>query len=119
MSANIVKVVPVETHVTIKSSGERVVVPSSQVQILTVGKVGPSGPAGASADAAFEWVTQAFNLADLQQEFELDFIPRDGSVFVYLNGLLEQFWSLVDSTVTLEDSAFEGDTVTISYQKEA
>jgi hypothetical protein len=66
----------------------------------------------------FEWANQTFSLVNPQQEFLLDFEPRAGSVFVYLNGLLERFWSLMGTTVTLEDPALEGDTVTVNYQKE-
>lgn len=119
MPVNFVKVTNPATQVTIRSSGQTLVVPlSRKVEIVTPGKVGPSGPQGASAEGAFEWVTQTFQLAAPQQEFELDFTPRAGSVFVYLNGLLEQFWSLMDATVTLDDSAVTGDTVVITYQKE-
>ena len=95
-----------------------VTVRSTGVQIVTAGKVGPSGPAGASADASFEWTTQIFDLEESQQEFVLSFEPRAGSVFVYLNGLLERFWNMVDTTVTLDDIALAGDTVIITYQKE-
>lgn len=104
--------------VTVRSSGQKIVVPSRQVRVVTVGKVGPSGPAGENAEGAFEWAAQTFQLAASQQEFELDFAPRTGSVFVYLNGLLEQFWNLVDTTLTLDDSALTGDTLIVSYQKE-
>jgi len=91
------------------------------LEIIEVGIQGPPGKAGATgqnADATFEWVTQIFDLESSQQEFVLSFEPRAGSVFVYLNGLLERFWSLTDTTVTLDDSALEGDTVTVNYQKE-
>lgn len=118
MSAELVKVILSPIDVAIRSSGEKVAVSSSCVQIVTAGKVGPSGPAGASADASFEWATQVFELSDTQQEFVLDFEPRTGSVFVYLNGLLERFWSLTDFTITLDDIAVTGDTVIITYQKE-
>lgn len=82
------------------------------------GERGPKGEDGVSADAAFEWATQPFELADTQQEFELNDMPRTGSVSVYLNGLLERFWELTDLTLTLQDAALAGDTVTITYQKE-
>lgn len=118
MPAETVNVSQHAIEVRIKSSGEKLIVSSPRVQLVTAGKVGPPGPPGVSADGAFEWVTQTFDLADPQQEFVLDFEPRAGSVFVYLNGLLERFWSLTDSTVTLEDSALEGDSIVISYQKE-
>jgi len=79
---------------------------------------GQRGPAGADADAAFEWMTQVFSLTEPQQEFVLDFVPRDGSVTACLNGIQEWFWSLDGSTLTLDDSALEGDLVMIRYQKE-
>ncbi len=120
MPTNFVKVTPAPILVTVQSSGERIVVPSSKkVQVVTVGKVGPSGPAGANADAAFEWATQVFQLGASQQVFVLDFAPRTGSVFVYLNGLMEHFWGLTDTTITLDESALSGDTVVITYQKES
>lgn len=119
MPVESVKVTQNKIEVAVRSTGQKLVVSSPKVQIATVGKVGPSGPAGTDADAAFEWVTQSLELADPQQEFVLDFEPRAGSVFVYLNGLLERFWGLVGTTLTLEDSALEGDAVLISYQKEA
>ncbi|HEX7295270.1 MAG TPA: hypothetical protein VF251_05920 [Pyrinomonadaceae bacterium] len=118
MSAESVKVTLNPVTVTVKSSGQKVAIPASRVQVVTAGRVGPSGPAGANADASFEWVKQSFALADPQQEFVLDFEPRTGSIFVYLNGLLEQFWSLVGATLTLDDIALEGDTVIVTYQKE-
>lgn len=88
------------------------------VTIIDGAAQGQRGQAGANADASFEWVTQTFELAEPQQEFVLDFEPRAGSVFVYLNGLLERFWSLIGTTLILEDSALEGDTVILIYQKE-
>lgn len=119
MSANFVQVTTTPVEVTIKSSGQTVVVPSSKkVYVVTVGKVGPSGPAGADADTSFEWATQTLNLVAPQQEFELDFTPRAGSVFVYLNGLLERFWNLTGTTVALDEPAITGDVLVISYQKE-
>lgn len=118
MSTESVKVTLRPIEVTVRSSGEKVTVSSSDVQIVTAGKVGPPGPAGASADGSFEWVTQAFELVDAQQEFILDDEPRAGSVFIYLNGLLERFWSLIGITITLDDIAVAGDTVIITYQKE-
>ena len=118
MPVESVKVTQQKIEVAVRSTGQQLTVSAPKVQLVTAGKVGPPGPAGADADASFEWVTQTFNLASSQQEFELDFAPRTGSAFVYLNGLLEQFWSIVDSTVTLDDSALTGDTVMISYQKE-
>lgn len=116
---------PIET-VTIKPkkqivtfrSGQQITIEKKAVQVVVRGIQGPSGPAGESADAVFEWATQTFDLEEPQQEFALDFAPRAGSIFVYLNGLLERFWSLTDSTVTLEDPALEGDTVVVTYQKE-
>lgn len=119
MPANFVRVTNPATHVTVRSSGQTLVVPlARKVETVTPGKVGPSGPAGENADATFEWATQTFNLGASQQEFELDFTPRTGSVFVYLNGLYEHFWHLVDTTLTLDDSALTGDVIVITYQKE-
>lgn len=100
------------------SSGQQVTLEKKQVQVVVRGIVGPSGPPGESADGSFDWVTQTFELADPQQQFSLDFEPRAGSVLIYLNGLLERFWSITDTTLTLEDSALDGDTVVVSYQKE-
>lgn len=116
---------PIE-NITIEKKGQVVTFQSGQqatfekknIQVVIRGIQGPSGPAGENADASFEWATQTFDLAEPQQEFVLDFAPRAGSVFVYLNGLLERFWSITSATVTLEDSALEGDTVTVTYQKE-
>lgn len=90
-------------------------VSSPRVEIVTAGKLGPPGK---NADATFEWATQSFDLEDSQQEFLFDSQPREGSVFVYLNGLLERFWSITGMTLTLGDSALEGDAVTVRYQKE-
>lgn len=109
-----VKVTLNPIEVAIKSSGEKVVVSAAKVQVVTAGKVGPPGPAGESA----EWATQVFELSSSQQVFELDDTPRSGSVFIYLNGLLERLWELVDTTITLDSSALAGDTVTVIYQKE-
>lgn len=118
MPAESVKVTLNPVIVRVRSSGERVVLSSPHVQVVTAGRVGPSGPAGQDADAVFSWTTQVFDLADPQQEFALDFEPRAESVFVYLNGLLERFWNLTGSTLTLEDFAVAGDVVTVRYQKE-
>jgi hypothetical protein len=112
--AESVKVTLKPTTVTVKSTGQVITIASSAVRVVTAGKVGPPGPAGESA----EWVAQTFALTATQQEFVLDFAPRTGSVFVYLNGLLERFWELTDMTLTLEDAALAGDTVIITYQKE-
>ena len=116
---------PVET-VTIKPrirtitfrSGPQITIEKKDVQVVVRGIQGPSGPPGENADASFEWATQTFDLSDPQQEFVLDFAPRDGSLALYLNGLWERFWSITGLTVTLEDSALEGDTVIVTYQKE-
>jgi len=105
-------------NVAVRSSGEKILVSSPRVEIVTAGRIGPSGPAGENADATFEWATQSFDLAEPRQEFVLDFAPRAGSIFVYLNGLMERFWSITDLTITLEDLALEGDTVMVRYQKE-
>src|ERR1051326_1196465 len=99
-------------------SGQQITIEKKDVQVVVRGIQGPSGPAGENADASFEWRTQTFELADPQREFVLDFVPRAGSLSLYLNGLFERFWSLTDLTITLEDSALEGDTVTVVYQKE-
>jgi uncharacterized membrane protein len=99
-------------------SGQQITVEKKNVQVAVRGFKGPSGPAGKNADATFEWATQTFDLADPQQEFVLDFEPRAGSISVYLNGLLERFWSINDLTITLEDLALEGDSVMVRYQKE-
>lgn len=79
---------------------------------------GQRGPAGENADATFEWATQSFDLTEPQQEFVLNFAPRTGSITVYLNGLLEHFWTLDGTTLTLDDSALQGDTILVTYQKE-
>lgn len=84
------------------------------VRILEVAR---QGPPGKNSDA-FEWITQTFDLSNPQQEFLLDSAPRTGSVFVYLNGLLERFWAIAGLTLTLDDSALAGDSVVVSYQKE-
>ena len=99
-------------------SGQQITIEKKNVQVLVRGTRGPSGPPGENAEFTFEWRTQTFELADPQQEFVLDFVPRVGSIFVYLNGLSERFWGLTDTTVTLDDTALEGDTVTVVYQKE-
>ena len=118
MPVESVKVTQKKIEVTVKSTGQRLVVSSPRVQVVAAGKVGPSGPAGANADATFQWTTQVFELSGSQQTFELNDPPRSGSVFVYLNGIAERFWNISELTVTLDDIALEGDTVTISYQKE-
>ena len=99
-------------------SGQQITIEKKDAQVVVRGIQGPSGPAGESADATFVWATQTFDLEDPQQEFVLEFEPREGSISVYLNGLLERFWSIAGMTVTLEDSALEGDTVMVVYQKE-
>lgn len=112
-----VTIEPKQQIVTFKS-GQQITIEKKNAQVVVRGIQGPSGPAGENADASFEWATQVFDLTEPQQEFVLSFEPRTGSVFVYLNGLLERFWSLTGTTLTLEDSALEGDTVTVNYQKE-
>lgn len=114
MPVDSVKVTQKKIEVTVKSTGQKLVVSSPQVQIVTAGKVGPPGPPGNGAI----WITQAFNLENSQQDFGLNFQPRTGYVFVYLNGLLEHLWTYADMTVTLDDAALEGDIVTVIYQKE-
>jgi hypothetical protein len=117
--------VPIET-VTLKPkvqtvtflSGQQITIEKKNVHVVVRGTQGPSGPPGESADAVFEWATEIFNLAEPQQEFVLLTGPREGSVFVYLNGLLEQFWSMTGATVILDDFALEGDTVMVRYQQE-
>jgi len=113
-----VKVSQKATIVTVKSTGQKIIVSSPRVKLVTVGKIGSPGPAGENADATFEWATQTFDLAEPQQEFVLNFAPRAGSLVVYLNGLMERFWSITDLTITLEDLALEGDTLMVRYQKE-
>jgi hypothetical protein len=99
-------------------SGQQITIEKQNVQVVVRGVVGPSGPPGESAEGVYEWAAQVFTLADPQQEFTLDFAPREGSVLVYLNGLLERFWALSDTTLTLDESGLEGDTLTVRYQKE-
>jgi len=119
MAEPTVKVSQKSVIVTVKSTGQRIVVASPKVKIVTVGKLGPPGPSGENADATFEWVNQQFDIAvDPQQVFELAFEPRAGSMTVFLNGLLERFWSLAGDTLTLEDAALPGDNITVNYQKE-
>lgn len=96
-------------------SGQRITIEKQELQVVTRGF---KGSPGLNADATFLWATQTFELAEPQQSFVLTAEPRAGSVFVYLNGLLEQFWSMTGSTLTLDDPALEGDTVTVRYQKE-
>ena len=117
MPIETVTIQPKKQIVTFRS-GQQITIEKKDVQVVVRGIRGPSGPAGESADATFEWATQIFDLVDPQQEFVLDFAPRAGSVFVYLNGLLERFWGITGSTVTLEDLALEGDAVMVRYQKE-
>jgi hypothetical protein len=105
-------------EVRVNSTGEKFIVSSPKVQIVTAGKVGPPGPPGTNADGTFEWVTQSFTPEASQREFTLSFTPRAGSVSVYLNGLSERFWSLSGLNVTLEDPTLVSDSVMISYQKE-
>jgi hypothetical protein len=57
-----VKLEPVE--VTVRSTGEKVVVPSRRVRIVTVGKVGPSGPAGEQGDAGSPAIEIPFSFGD-------------------------------------------------------
>jgi hypothetical protein len=117
--------VPIET-VTIRPkvqtvtfrSGPQIRIEKKDVHVVVRGIRGPSGPAGENADATFEWAAQIFDLAEPQREFALNFAPRAGSIFVYLNGLLERFWSITDLTITLEETALDGDTVMVRYQKE-
>jgi hypothetical protein len=113
MSVETVTIVPRLQIVTFKS-GQQITIEKKDAQVVVHGIVGPSGPAGGDV----EWATQIFMLADTQQEFELSGTPIAGSIFVYLNGLLERFWELTDITLTLEDAALAGDTVIITYQKE-
>jgi len=112
-----VTIEPVTQIITFRS-GTQVTIEKKHVQVVVRGAVGPSGPAGESADGSFTWITQTVSLTEPQQDFTLEFTPRVGSVFVYLNGLLERFWSLTGLVVTLEDSALAGDIVVVSYQKE-
>ena len=118
MAEPTVKVSQKSITVAVKSTGQKITVSSPKVKLVTVGKIGPSGPAGENADATFQWVTESFDLVEPQQIFELEFEPRAGSVMLFLNGVFERFWSLVNLTLTLDDAALEGDTVTVRYQKE-
>lgn len=119
MPVEAVKITQKQIEVTVKSTGQRLTVSSPKVLTATAGKVGPPGPAGANADAAFEWVTQTFEIVAPEQEFNLDFSPRANSVFVYLNGLLELSWTLSESSITVADILLSGDTLVINYQKES
>jgi len=119
MAEPTVKVTQKPVTVSVKSTEQKIIVSSPKVRIVTAGKLGPPGPPGENADASFEWASQEFDIADeLQQDFELAFEPRTGSVTVFLNGLLERFWSLASTTLTLQDAAIQGDNVTVNYQKE-
>jgi hypothetical protein len=100
----------------IGADSAEIIVIHEAIEIVEVGIIGPPGRPGESADGS--WVTQTFALGATQQEFTLDFTPRAGSVFVYLNGLLERFWTLDGVTLTLDEPALANDTVTVSYQKE-
>src|ERR1044071_6126623 len=102
MSEPTVKVTTKPVVITVKSTGQRLVVSSPQVKIVTAGKLGPPGPAGESADGTFTWTAQAFDLVESQQDFVLEFAPRAGSISVYLNGLFERYWSIAGQIVTLE-----------------
>lgn len=99
-------------------SGQQITIKKGDLHVVVKGIQGPSGPPGLNADAVFTWATQTFIPDEPQQEFILDLEPREGSVLVYLNGLLEQFWSLVGATVVLDDLVLAGDTVTVRYQQE-
>lgn len=111
------RVVVEEERFDLEIEEETTLAVAEQIGVVVL-EVGEPGPSGADADGAFIWTTQVFNLVASQQEFELDFTPREGSLFVYLNGLLERFWSLVNTTLVLDDSAVTGDSIVISYQKE-
>ena len=112
-----VTIAPKKQIVTFRS-GQQITIEKKDVQVLVRGIKGPSGPRGENADASYEWATQVFDLEEPQQAFVLNFAPRAGSISVYLNGLTERFWSITDFTVTLEETALDGDTVMVRYQKE-
>jgi hypothetical protein len=65
MSVKYIKVEPAGHQVTVKSTGQRVTVASSsQVRIVTVGKVGPSGPVGPQGAAGTPRVEVPFSFGD-------------------------------------------------------
>jgi len=64
MPVKIVKVEPAVMHVTVKSTGQRIAVTSSQVKIITVGKIGPSGPAGPQGAAGTPRIEVPFSFGD-------------------------------------------------------
>jgi hypothetical protein len=62
--AESVKVTLKPTTVTVKSTGQKIVVSSPKVQIVTVGKIGPSGPQGIQGSAGTPRVEIPFSFGD-------------------------------------------------------
>lgn len=84
-------------NVTVKSTGERIVVSSPRVKIVTAGKLGPPGPGSTSG---FE-ETQIESI--VLTEYVLAHAPTGASLRVTVNGLLQHSssYSLSGATVTL------------------
>lgn len=115
-------VTPVFESITVEDTDQKIVVVEERVEILSVGVMGPPGPAGEpGASANDPWHEDVFSLSGNQTVFVLAEAPRTGTTRMFVNGLYQASsnFSVLDDTVTVTGfTPTTDDEVSFVYQAE-